>query len=129
MTGVGTMGSPWIVSAGGMTLMAAAMLWIPVAPVSFDVAAPGVDFSASSRLGMQLEGAGPVVAVGNVTPASPAAAAGLLPGDVVVALEDQIVTGSTQAAQILNAALPGVVMQVEVVRGGRYLVAALRVPA
>lgn len=57
--------------------------------------------------------------IAEVSRSSPAAAAGLRPGDLVVAVDGQAVTTSTEFVRRVAAAKPGQELSLQVVRGGR----------
>ena len=113
---------------GGIALTAFLGLWLaamggrPPVPTGTDTAL--VRPPESAWLGMQLVDGGRVV-VREVAPASPAALAGLQPGDVLVAVEDQLMVTAAQVADTLAAGAPETPRQVEVLRSGSYLVLAL----
>ncbi len=56
--------------------------------------------------------------IGIVQPDGPAAAAGVLPDDVVISIDGQTVAGSTELGDIVQADEPGTVLQFELLRDG-----------
>ncbi|MBM3266112.1 MAG: M20/M25/M40 family metallo-hydrolase [Candidatus Sericytochromatia bacterium] len=57
--------------------------------------------------------------VASVTPGSPAAAAGILPGDVIVGVEDFEIAGPRDLAKALSGRLPGDLVSIALMRDGR----------
>jgi len=109
------MTSTW---SGGIVLgaLAAMLLWMP------RIEAPLPEAAGHRWLGMGLADRGQVV-VTEVIPGSPAEAAGIERGDVIVAVEDQIVG---DAQQLSEFPAEGTVA-VEVLRAHTHLALAVRV--
>src|SRR5437867_4176710 len=117
MNGVKALGYP------GIVLAIAAALWLgrvePLPPVAFSTqAAAGRDW------GLRL--AGPRVVVLGVAPGTAADAAGIQPGDVIVAVQDQCVASPRQVTEILDSAPRGGSIMVELLRSGSHVVLALK---
>ena len=97
---------------------------------------PVVSSRAAEALGLRLEdrAANPArpqagrVVVREVKPGSPAALAGVRAGDVVVFVEDQLVSSAQRFFQILEALPPQSPVTLELVRSGRYLVLTATAP-
>ena len=82
-------------SLSAATLVAALALAAPAAPI----APPAAGAVARRSLGgMNLEARGQRVVVASVTPGSPAARSGLLPGDVLLVVDDQALVGLDRVA-------------------------------
>ncbi len=88
-------------------------------------------------LGVQLRGGAPDQAagpagllVGTVLPGSPAAEAGLQPGDRILAIQGRPVLGAQETVEAIRALAPGTPLQLKVVRAGweRTLTVTLGVP-
>jgi S1-C subfamily serine protease len=76
--------------------------------------------SPSAYLGAQVQGRNRVAVIA-VAPRSPAAAAGLMPGDAIVAIDGRAVHDAPGVLAVLATRHPGEQVRVEVVRGSRRL--------
>jgi S1-C subfamily serine protease len=132
MSGAKVMGGGWIASTGGMAVLAFLLLWqvgSPVTPIRLEAPVlPAYPAAVDSRVGLRLAETKPVT-VQQVQSGSPADKAGILPGDVLMVVEDQCITGAYQATAILGRADTGATLQVELLRSGRFLVVAVKLPA
>lgn len=73
----------------------------------------GVELQPGSGSGM------PEVSIRAVAPGSPAAAAGLQPGDVILSIQGQPVTMPEEVVDLVRAAAPGSQIEMEVLRGSK----------
>lgn len=127
MTGVRTMSSGWAVWTGGIALAVAAV-WLtrvdivlpPPAPSSRQATPP----EASRCLGMRLEDAAQRsgLVVLEVASGSPAARAGVQPGDILMFVDDQLARSTRQVAEMLQGGRPACSLMLELVRAGNPLV-------
>ena len=69
------------------------------------------------------------VVVREVRPGSPGAKAGVQPGDIVVFVQDQLVSSTRDVVDVLKDVPPGSQASVEVLRSGRYLNLAITIPS
>ena len=130
MTGVREFNSTWGACATGVVLAAAAV-WLarvdavlpPPAATSRQIST-GASRESSRCLWMRLEDAAgrPGAVVRGVEPASPAARAGVQPGDILVFVDDQLAGNARQAGEILQGSRPGRRLMLELVRAGAPLV-------
>ncbi len=133
MTGVRTMSGMWTCGI----VLAAAALWltrvnvvlpssVPIAPHALVSASPEAGWS----LGMRLEDAagGPGVMVSDVEPGTPAAQAGVQPGDLLLFVDDQLASSARQARDMLQGVRPSGCMMLELVRNGSALVLNVPLP-
>ena len=84
---------------------------------------------ARARLGVYLESADGAVWVRQVAPGSPAAAAGLRPGDRLLAVNGDAVTRAGQAIRRVGLQPEGVPLRLRLERNGRVLNLTIRLPA
>ena len=68
------------------------------------------------------------VVIKEVRPGSPAARAGLQPGDIVLKLNGQSVGKARQVVEAFKALGPGKIVRVQIARGSSRLYLALRTP-
>ena len=85
--------------------------------------APGAARHALLGVGVALEGAS--VTVTTVTPASPAARAGIQPGDIVATVDGADVTSPSQLTTIVRDHHPGDTVHLSVVRARQHLIIAV----
>jgi len=79
-----------------------------------------------SWLGMKLEERRLQVVVREVKPRGPAAKAGVQTGDIVVFVEDQLVSRTQDVVNILKHAAPGCPVSFDLLRAGRPVMAAVK---
>jgi len=123
--------------AGGLSLTMAAAVWLAgfparqAAPIPLDLQsfrpapAPAVE---AARLGLILEDASISgnfqTLVREVAPGGLAAEAGVRPGDLLVAIQDQLTGNARETAALLDTLPLEGPLQIEVLRSGAYLVLA-----
>ncbi len=133
VTGSKTLGTSLLAWSGGIALTAATALWLATmhSPLPAlvhtrpDLAAVDASSAEEGRwFGMKLEDSGsarPGVLVREVEPGSPAAEAGIQSGDNIVVIQDQGVTSTRQAAELLGTVPPDGKIAIELIRSDEYL--------
>jgi S1-C subfamily serine protease len=82
-----------------------------------------------SWLGMKLEGRGLQVVVREVKSHGPAAKAGVQAGDIVVFVEDQLVSRTQDVVNILKHVSPDCAVSFDLLRAGRPVMATVKLAA
>ena len=142
MTGVKVAGNAVMVWTGAMALAGFTAMWLARVPAPLPALAPmeqkvqtvNASGTADGRwFGMRLQDS-PLVSEGlqrvhvvvrEVQPGSPAAAAGVQSGDVILFIQDQLVSSTQQVADVLLGAPPEARVMLELVRSGSYVVLAM----